>query len=271
MRMRLYTRDPGGYDVIAHLVRLGIIEAVDVRALPRAWEAFGAVVRGRMWDGKKWETQPIPDDIGIIAYEGISTWSDGLMGWLRGEWKEGRNHGGGRTTPPKFTDGTYTVAGNSEGHYALVQDELVTNIQLSFQLPCDYLIWTAHPRRPEQDVTDLIIGPEGAGKKLTARFPSWFNYTWRLQMTPPDYRLLGPDGIKGVAEADLPVKEHRLYLSGHKDMTSGGAVGLANDRTPLDASALPLYITPASLVRALELVKGKVEEAQANVVKELQA
>ena len=270
---RLYTVDPGGFATIQHLVNLGIIDAVDLRANPRPWEAMGAAVRGKVWDGQKWTLDERRNaQVGIFAFEGITTWSDKLLRWLADEWGKGILHFGGRTKPDKFVDGSQTVAGNSEGHYGGVQGEVANNVQVSFQLPGRYHIWTAHPRRPEQEVADTVIGPEGAGKALTAKIPSWFLYTFRLMAVPPDLRMLGPDGLKNLAEGEAPpAKEHRLYMTSHKDMTSGGATGLGNDRVPLDATPLPAYIVPASLVKALELVKGKVEEAQKNVVAELQA
>jgi hypothetical protein len=56
-------------------------------------------------------------------------------------------------------------------------------------------------------------------------------------------------------------EEHRLYLKDHLDMTAAGARGMGNDRTPLDATALPEYIVPADVVKALAMIEAAKKEA----------
>jgi hypothetical protein len=93
-----------------------------------------------------------------------------------------------------------------------------------------------------------------AGKALTPDIPRWFNYCYRAMAIPADPVV----NQKG---------EHRIYLDDHVERSSPGTKGLGNSRLPLDSygpgmEELPSFLTPASLVAAVQLWGKESEKAE---------
>ncbi|HYE80032.1 MAG TPA: hypothetical protein VEI97_18800, partial [bacterium] len=86
--------------------------------------------------------------------------------------------------------------------------------------------------------------------------PRWFVYTFRVMGIPADPLSKTPE-------------RHILYFSDHTDMNTPGAKGLGNSRIPLGADPLE-PIEPASVVRALQAIEGKAQEAERKIRERLQ-
>ena len=148
-----------------------------------------------------------------------------------------------------FTQGDTKVGGNNQAHYGVVQGRLASAIGMSERLPVGFVVWTAMARRGQDpDNLSTILGPQAVGKAMTADLPRLFRYCMRLMVVPGNPLL-------------KKAEEHRLYLKDHLDMTAAGARGMGNDRTPLDATALPEYIVPADVVKALAMIEAAKKEA----------
>ena len=243
LRTRLYTSDEGGIDVYAPYVELGIVEVVNLFRLPEPWVWLNALANGKIlsptgqWvDGKN-------DDIGLWAFESMTSMADSLRVAL----------GGGDTR----LDVKPNQSGDRDAHgrnYGLAQDRIGEVIKLSFKLP-GTKVWTARARRGDDaDTNATILGPQVVGKALTSEIPAWFNFTFRIMGIPGD-------------EITKQGERHRLYLSDYVDQISRGAKGLGNNRCPLDGGTLPPYIEPASLVQALALI-DKASSTATDVVRD---
>jgi hypothetical protein len=139
----------------------------------------------------------------------------------------------------------------------VVQSRLSSGVAQSQRLPVDIVVWTALARRgQDQDTMATILGPQAVGKALTSEIPRWFQLCFRLMAIPGNPTLRTKD-------------EYRLYLRDHNDPTAAGAKSLGNDRVPLGASPLPEFISPADVVKALEMIDRAVLEAEAKLREEL--
>lgn len=259
-KTRFYTGDPGGYRTIAHLVRLGVIEVVDLVGMPRPWEWIKHITYGRLpTTGSEgaWKDSDL-SNIDTIVYEGMTAFGDILMQDAAKQAAEGRNLGG---QPPAFrySEGDVKWASNSPAHFGNVQSVITQAVQNSLNVLKCNVGWTASARRANDadSPTNPILGPQVAGKALTSDVPRWFNYCYRSMAVPPDPIT----GAKG---------EHRLYIDDHVERSSPGTKGLGNGRLPLESHSNgnepPPYIVPASLVKAIELwgsESKKAEEAAA--------
>ena len=255
-RTRLYCADSGGWATVQPYVNLKVIEPIDCTNLP-AWEMLDAITKGKVLRGGKW-VEDLPPDLGMIAYEGYTGLADLLMQSLAKDAAKGKNVGG-QAPAVRFTQGEASFASNSPAHYGIVQGQLTTCSQESFRLPVEYVVWTATARRAaDNDTTATVLGPQIVGKALTSEVPRWFHYTFRVMAIPPDELTKRPGS-------------HRLYFSDHTDMTLQGAKGLGNDRLPLDADGLPPFIEPASVVKALDLIRRGSGQAEAKIAARLAA
>jgi hypothetical protein len=245
LRTRVYSADGGGWDPVKPYVEAGVMEIVDLTAVPRPWEWVNKIVQGMVpVGGGKWEVKL--DGIGMVVYEGLTGIGDVLMQDLPEQASNGVNIGGSANV--NFTQGDTKVGGNNVAHFGVVQSRIASAVGQSQRLDMDYVVWTALARRgQDQDNLSTILGPQAVGKALTSEIPRWFSYTFRLMVVPGNPLL-------------KTKTEYRLYVRDHMDPTAAGAKGMGNDRTPLDATPLPEYIVPADIVKALELIgKAQVE------------
>lgn len=264
-RTRLYSFDPGGTDTIAPYINLGIIELVDMVGRERPWEALDQASKGRIPRtgevnvGLVAVTPGAPqgeDDIGCYAYDGFTGAADILMQDLSRKSGAGTNIGG-QAPAVKFKDGEANISGNSPAHFGIVQSQLTMAAQESFHHQGKDIIWTALARRAsDNDTGSPILGPQIVGKALTGEAPRWFVYTFRVMGIPADAVLKTPE-------------RHILYFNDHTDLNTPGAKGLGNSRIPLGVGPLE-PIEPASLVKALETIRNKSREAEAQIRQRLQ-
>jgi hypothetical protein len=254
-KTRLYTADPGGWESIRPYVRLGIIDVVNLVSMPKPMEWVKHVTTGLLPLGSNIDGTPAwgrdrarDDTTALYAFEGMKAFADLMMQFAADEATYGRNIGG---EPPAFryTAGNEGVkwAGNSRSHYGAIQTVMNIAIQESFRLNGEVWWSSMAKRASDQDTTQQILGPEVAGKGLTSDLPRLFTYTFRAM-------AIAGDELKGSKA------EHRLYIEDYSDMGAPGAKSLGNSRIPLDAAPIDPFITPASVVKALEAInKGGVE------------
>jgi hypothetical protein len=243
-----------GWRTLAPQMSAGIILPVPLVGDPFNW--LSHAVAGEVLDkNNKWVKAP--DDIGMRAYESGSAIAQELKRTIK------ESHAGSGT---KEVDGRvkslgigpaaniYKVgtvddplkrASIDKGHFGIVQDEMRDAIWKSQDLP-GYIIWTfLMLRKQDDDTKQEILGPEILGKALTASVASWFHFSFHVDSQIP---VSGPE-------------EHILYLSGHNDLTTGNARAGSNSRVGFgsepNATAIPPAIKPASLVKALELLRAR--------------
>ena len=249
-RTRLVTSDPGGYESIAHLEDIGVMEVVPYTPDQDGWG----------WTMDQVDPKVYDPSIGFYAFDGGSSQSALLMAACKRLSAEGLDIGG--RPAPKFVvnkgkDNERTLGSNVDSHYMTVQshmrDVLWRSTWLTRMETNPDVLWTFLVRRGEHEDESSILGPELAGKALTGQVPTWFNYCFRL-VTEPQFD-------------SAPL--HKLYLQEKLEL-SGSGMSFGNSRYPLGVGeALPEYIEPASLVEALNMVERAKEEAAQNARAEL--
>jgi hypothetical protein len=253
---RLYTIDRGGVDTIRPQIDLGVIELVEC-GTSDPWIFLNQACKGKIRDKDgKWFL-PDNSNIGLFAFESLTSFSDAMMSWMAKKAGEGVNIGGGANTSFSVSgDGeTVKISGSNMAHYGVCQSRVTEEAWESQRLPAPFVIWTASVNKDDDTAaTGKILGPAVAGKALTDQIPRWFNYTFRIDALP--------------AENGQPEK-HVLYLGNTRDKNAGGAVGLGNTRTPLDSPPIAVAIEPASIVKALQLIESGSVIAREAVAKRL--
>lgn len=244
-KTRLYTADRGGWETIKPYVTLGIIEVVPLFDDPWVW--LSHAVLGHKWDATKKSWVPgVSPEYALYAYEGMTSVADACMTWMSDAAGKGLNIGGGGSF--SFVAGTVEkvkVGSNNQAHYGVAQQRVRDVAQQSQYLP-GTVLWTAGDRAGTDDAIGGVVGPQIAGKALTGDAPMWFKYTFRI----------ATDMIPGQPP------QHVLYLDSHVELNAKGAKGLSNARTPLAGDmVMPAKIIPASLVKALEMIGDKQENA----------
>lgn len=242
-KTRVYTIDKGGYDVLKPYIDLNIIEVIEALSTS-PWIFMDKAVNGYVRDTLgKW-IKGNDTEIGMYAFEGLTPFGDALMNDMAKKAGLGTNIGGGANISFKETsDGeTLNISGSNMAHYGVAQSRITDAVWQSQKLDAPYILWTASASKDDDiNAGGKVIGPAMVGKALTAEIPRWFQYTFRLDASP----------------AQLGKKEeHILYLGNNVDLGAGNAVGLGNTRAFMDADPLPQSITPASVVKAIELIEG---------------
>ncbi len=245
---RLYTCDKGGLDAIQPYVDLGIIEVVEVGTTP-VLLFLNKAVRGMVRDkDNKWVTSDL-SKIGLVAFESMTAFADGIMSYMCKEASEGKSIGGGANVSFTVTgDGeSIKVGGSNMAMYGIAQSRITDEVWESQKLPVDYILWTASASKDEdQTAGGKVIGPAVIGKALTSEVPRWFNLCFRIDALPAS---------TGKAE------KHVLYLGNNVDLAAGNATALGNTRTAFDSTPLPTSIEPASIVEALKKIDATYAEA----------
>lgn len=261
-RTRVYTADPGGWRSLVPYVRLGVVEIVPLANAPRPWEWIAHIVKGALpvmaANGASWQIDVERNrEIDTFAYEGMTAFGDVLMQDAAKQAANGRNIGG---QPPafKYAEGDVKWAGNAPAHFGSVQTVLTSAIQDSLRLPGN-IIWTAMAKRTnDADLNSTILGPQVCGKALTSDVPRWFTYTYRLMALPAD-------------DLTNQKAEHRLFFVDHMEKNTPGAKGVGNSRIPLETwKEAPAYISPASVVKAIQVWKDLTDKAEVEIAKRIE-
>lgn len=242
-RAILHTSDRGGYDSIAPLVNVGILEVDELHENDDPWIWINDAVSGAK----------TKEDTGLEIFDSGTSMADILLSAC--------SHSDGqigqqKTQRFKVAQGSkaLTVSLNNEAHYGVVQGFMLDAIRKSTWLierEIDVL-WTFALHRGEGQDRVPILGPKVAGKALTPFLPKEFRFTFRIEAIPQ--------------EGTVPV--HRLYLTEHPELAGLGH-SFGNARYPLGATPLPPFIEPASLPAAIELIEQGQREAEERIKQEL--
>ena len=175
---RLITADGGGSTPFTQtgLVQSGKVELLNIAASDLAYAEVNALSDGK-WpvDGrsgsKKWYTAPDSlKDVSFYMIEGLESIGHLLLNHMAHQ-TSGR---AGFKLSWQFSedlDGeSYQVGGLDQGHYGIVQKELLRIHTKGFsQLPVQWVIWTSKVAHGEEDRTrETIYGPAVVGKALTS-------------------------------------------------------------------------------------------------------
>lgn len=189
------------------------------------------------------------EKIGMYATDGISALSDI---WLV---HAGENEIGYKSGIKSYSEGEYEWKGTQDGHYRIVQNELVRvykglgQKQGFHNLPVKYVITTALVERgvenfirkrtrrvkageeispqefAQQNITTLY-GPKAAGQALTPFLPGWFSDCFhidRVLVTPKDKE---------------PVEIHAAFYEDHEHLSTGMPYKCRVDILPEDVPKL---------------------------------
>lgn len=252
----IYTIDKGGTAPLIPYIELDIIDLVECGDTDPMIFANKAVT-GQIRDPKGgWMKAPI-ESYGMVAFESMTSFSDAFMNLLAEKSAQGVNIGGAANVSLNIVDGAETlkIGGNNMGHYNVAQTRILSDVWKSQKLPVPFIVWTASASKEDDaNSTTKVVGPQLAGKALTAEMPRHFDLTFRMDFIPAQS---GKD------------KRHILYLGPSLDITAGNALSLGNTRTPLGSKPLPPTVEPASIVKALTLIEEAEKEATALIKQRL--
>jgi len=163
------------------------------------------------------QQQPTRANVLIYVFEGITVMGKYVMGDIEGGLADqgGKGIKLGQDSPIQITQEGSTYGGNPMGHYNIAQNIITGTIQRSKGL-APYVIWTAHEATndPEKSnlVKDLVVGPGGPGKALTANIPTMFNNTFHFQTVAKRGRE--KDEFTGRDMQDLQL-DYRIWSQQH--------------------------------------------------------
>jgi len=229
---------------------------------------------------------PTPEElakIGFWVFEGLSTASQYIMGDKKGGLSEQSARGVkiGQDSPIRITDaetdskgmyvpksGTgYVFGGNPMAHYNFAQRRVLGWIERTKALP-GWVIWTAHERMGEDTGTtgEKIIGPEAAGKALTAGLPKYFSEALHFTVAFGSKNLVDKVTDKNIKVSNL---EYRLYTRSHFDPDGMTQIPYIAVNRCMIPSMLPDYLVgkePGENVRKFYTI---IKEAATEKVKKI--
>jgi hypothetical protein len=159
-------------------------------------------------------------NIGCIAFEGLTGFSDSLMANMSDRSAKGEKIG--EDIAVRFKDGALDVGGVSRSAYGIAQRRMQRAVEASRNIPSvDYVIWTAHKDRGEDDIKRTpVFGPKLVGHAATDDAPRWF----------------GPClSITSVPTANGKPAERRVYLSNYFEtwnQVTSSVAHICNSRIP---------------------------------------
>ncbi len=141
------------------------------------------------------------ENVGVVAFEGMTAFGDLLMRRLRD-----KNPEGGRF----IDDEGFKIAGSGKQHYGDAQNYLAQFISYTRQIPADIIVWTALEIRSDEDGKP-IYGPKGPGKALTDVCIPWFTDVIHLDaVAKRDARGLSVKDVNGQE-----ILERKMFLAEH--------------------------------------------------------
>jgi hypothetical protein len=225
---RLITADGGGSTPFTQtgLVQSGKVELLNIAASDLAYAEISALSDGK-WpvDGitgsKKWYTRDASlKDVSFYMIEGLESFGHLLLNHMAHQ-SSGRAGFKLSWNFEETLDGeSYQVGGLDQGHYGIVQKELLRIHTKGFsQLPVQWVIWTSKVARGEEDRTrETIYGPAVVGKALTSTVSGSFGDCLHMDSITVDN------------------KEQRVaWFTKHLDKISGSAY-IAKSRIALAAT-----------------------------------
>jgi hypothetical protein len=256
-RTRYYTGDRGGVESIKHITDrktpkgLPLVELESKTGDPWLW--WNHAVKGDTYNKttKRWESAR-KDDIGLYIFEGLSSMADDFMNWMKDAAAQGKNIGGDSAFSFNVEgNGEKLIIGsNNRSHYMQAQAQTKVLGWNSQRLP-GTVIWTAVTQRSEDDNKQAVVGPATAGKAHVTDWPRWIKYTFHVAIEVP--------AVGGFAT-------RVLYLDYKRDIGSGNAICTSNARLPVvigqekklvEIAPVDFKVNPASLVKAMQMIKAR--------------
>lgn len=215
---------------------------------------------------------PGGEKVGLVVFEGISVMAEYIMGSQEGGLADRAAKGEdlGPAAAIRIIEGQERFGSNGMGHYGLAQRRIIDMLRTSQALTHSAMVvWTAHERAAEDkdDGNEKIIGPDAAGKAITAKVGLWFDHV--VHLTTATRKVRGKDPATGK-DVDSYVIERRAYNRDHADPDGTVFVRyLANVRCPLvgGKNPMPEFITPPSPLKMF----GILAEAKAAIRKQREA
>lgn len=243
----IHTCDRGGYDSIAPLVRLGVVQIDELKQDDDPWIWINNAIKG--------SDSP---DIGLEVFDSGTSMGDILLtACSQADFQIGQQRTQKFTVsrgPASKPTESLTVAINNEAHYGVVQGFMLNAIRQSTWLINRErdVLWTFALLRGESQDRTPILGPKLCGKALTPFLPKEFKYTFRLDIETKD--------------GEQP--EHVLYTTAHEELAGTGH-SFGNVRCPMGVTPPPAVIRPASLIKVFEEIERTHKEADEILAAEL--
>ena len=159
--------------------------------------------------------------IGLVAYEGITGFSEKLLDNQADRSAKGEKIGGDIAV--RFKDGSVDIGSNTQSSYGVAQRRIKQAVEASRLLPVDYVIWTAHKDRGTDDMKRVpVFGPKLAGHAATDDAPRWFGQTFSVTNWP-------------VAGKNGTTVEKRIYITNYYEdfnPTTKDVEHICNNRVP---------------------------------------
>jgi hypothetical protein len=184
------------------------------------------------------------DKVGVVAFEGMSSFGDILLNRFKDIDKSGLANA--------IKDGDFLVAQVGMQHYLMAQNALMQYFQNMRQIPVDIVLWTALELKADDDGRPLY-GPAGPGKKLTTlcipKFMNVIHVDAVAKRTPQGAIMKNPDGTE--------VLERKMFLAPHSPTDAPGQWFSAKTSAPAGGGM------PSSLDCDMALFFEELEKAKA--------
>lgn len=201
--------------------------------------------------------QTIPEDVGFFVYEGLTAMANYIMGSKEGGLADlaAKGHKLGQDSPFQIKQKGATFGGNPPSHFGIAQRYILDFIEESRRLP-GWILWTAHERDAEDKETqEKLVGPDVAGKALTAKIGGSFGNT--IHLDSASKKVEGKDPVSGKPIARL-VSERRAYFTEHFDPDGITLKKYFANNRAFNPARLPEcgYLTPPDPVTFYQLLSG---------------
>lgn len=235
----LLSADGGGWDPCTEEVAAGMIRPFRIDPMTIPLPMLRKISQGY------WPENPEEPDVsqvnfkridwsgvGGVAIEGFT--SIGLM-LMRHAADKNLKTGEEGTTPfnqPIRVDGEIVqerFAGNSRGHYNFVQNQLYGMTMNFTSWPVEYVLFTGHEKRTEDEDRTTIYGVAVPGKAITPLIPTWvgdcihaqdYSLTRQIKVPPPG-RIVSQCKPEELIESEVVDTHCRYYFKKHPDPVTG--------------------------------------------------
>ena len=244
-RTRYIGGDSGGFDTLGDLVEDGIVIPFVVANDPHPIETLDKLAQGYWPDAEGKLIMGIPAEIGLYAFEGLTSFGDIMMRHLsRTKTKLSQE--------PAYTylDGKTEFSGTNMSYYGEIQNRIYNLVVTSAVLPVERVIWTALEGRGEEEGTKApTYGPSIVGKKSTGKAGQWFGNMVHLEMLVTE--KIDP------STKQINLEQRRvMYIQPHADPLTKIPFP-AKVRAPYDrAKEVPIYLDPPSAAKLYDMLDG---------------
>lgn len=234
---RLISADLGGWKPVelSGLTKAGIVSTFNMSNRVRLLSDWRKLGKGhwprQVEEGGKKVWRLLPDEgairkVGLYFIENLTSISDSFLRYIPQQSEVEFVNGFEKVKDigPQGATGRYEeegeiFAGNSQGHYNVVQVEMYNLMTMFSCLPIKQTFWTGHQGTGGKGEEDKIA-PQLAGEKKNCKVPSWVGDCFHLDVVP---ELLN-------AEGQIEQKmEIRAYFTPHTN--ASGLTALCKPRT----------------------------------------